>query len=152
MGAPGSEVGQPAPLGRPNAPGRLGGQRGLEAHLVDDVGLDQLGLDDRRGHLQHRLVGKEKPTLGDCSDVSGEADAAQILKEVVAEDSGRTEVIHRFAVKAQQGEIVEHIIQPGRHQVAAIGRVAAHGEAEGGRGVHRLAEIRLGHGQLVKVR
>jgi hypothetical protein len=41
--------------------------------VVEGEGLDELGLDQRRDHLQHRLAGEDHGALGHGVDFPGEA-------------------------------------------------------------------------------
>jgi hypothetical protein len=53
--APEPKLDQPPPVRGVDAPGGLGGDQRLEVDVVDDERLGELGLDERRSHLEHRL-------------------------------------------------------------------------------------------------
>jgi hypothetical protein len=53
--------------------------------LVEDSCLDQLGLDQRRGYLQKRLVGEEDRPLRHGPHRAGEAQATEIFEEGAGE-------------------------------------------------------------------
>ena len=80
---------------REPAPQRLGGDRRLEGDLVEQVGLDQLGLGERSGDLEEGLFGEDHPALGHGVDVAGEAQRGEPLDVLGAE-----------AVRSEPGQVL----------------------------------------------
>src|SRR5262249_18558216 len=77
--------------------------------------------------------------------------AGEIIDEVFAEPPGARQPIKLFGSKAQLGEKLEHLFEPGRNQKAALARKLAHEEFEA-RGLGLTAiEIGLHHVELVEI-
>src|SRR5581483_6263535 len=71
--APEREVDDAAAAGGGDAARRLGRDHRLEIDLIDEKRLDDLRLDDRRGHFENRLVGEKKASFGQPAHAAGEA-------------------------------------------------------------------------------
>ena len=67
---------------------RLGGDRRLEVHLVEQQRLEQLRLDPRGGHSYKRLAGESNRSLRQGVHVAGEAEAMKVRKEGFSESEG----------------------------------------------------------------
>ena len=104
--------------GRPQAEpaGRLGRHRGVEGDLVQQDGLDQLGLGDRRGHLQQRLARKHDPPLRDCPHLAGEAQPAERVERRLVEAEGVPEPGKLVLVEAKALKERQAVLQACGHQ------------------------------------
>ena len=151
VGAPGGEIGDGTAGGGLYAAGRFGRQQRLVLHLVDDDGLRQLRRNQRSGNLQNGFVGEKQATLRQCPHAAGKAEAAQPGQEIGAEGAGVPQVGDGVIVKRQGGQAVQSVVHAGGYQVAPVGGVFPHIEAESRFAGHSLGEVGLGHSQLVKV-
>ena len=106
MGAPGSEIGDAPSLGSPDAARRLGGEGGLQVHLVDDIGFYELGLDNGGGDFQQRLIGEVQPSVGDRANAAGEPHTPQVVKKFGSEGTKGAQVVYGFVVELQAGKVV----------------------------------------------
>jgi hypothetical protein len=91
----------------------LGGQRRLVHDLVEHQGLHQLGLGERRGHLQQRFAGEHDPTLRDRPDLPGELQPTQRceVSHGPAERGGESGQV--VLVDGEPVEVIEHVGEPG---------------------------------------
>jgi hypothetical protein len=130
---------------------RLRGDGRLEVQQVDQPGLDELRLGQRRAHPQDRLVGEEDRSLGHGIDVAGEAEASQIDQHVLTEAPALGQPIQLGLGEAGSLQEPEGLLQSGRHQKApGIGQLA-HEELEN-RGLgHAGLQVGLHHVELVKI-
>ena len=151
VGAPGGEIGDGTAGGGLYAAGRFGGQQRLVLHLVDDDGLRQLRRNQRSSNLQNGFVGEKQAALRQCPHAAGKTEAAQPGQKIGAEGAGVPQVGDGVIVKRQGGQAVQGVVHAGGHQVAPVGGVFPHIEAESRFAGHSLGEVGLGHGQLVKV-
>ena len=151
VGAAGGEVRQGSALRRHDAAGRLGCQQGLILYLVDYDGFGELGGDDGRGHFQYGFVGEEQAALGHGAHAAAESEIAQVFQELFRENAGVAQVIDAGVAEGQGGQTIDRVIHAGGDQVAAVGWVFAHVEAEGGFALHTFGEVGLCHGQLVEI-
>ena len=120
-------------------------------HDVDQSGLDQLRLRQRRGDAQDRLVGKEHRALRHGMHVAGEAQGGKIVEHPLSEAAAAFEPGDVLLRKTQRFEKIERLLEPGRHQEAPPRRQLAHEELE-----HRglalvMIEIGLHHVELVEI-
>ncbi len=79
MSAAQSEIDDQARGRGVHATGGLGGDHGLKVDLVDNECFDDLRLDDRGGHLEHRLVGEKNPSFGNSGYIAGETEIGDIM-------------------------------------------------------------------------
>jgi hypothetical protein len=86
VAAAGREVDHGSSVGGVTAPGRLGGEHGLERDLVEEERLGQLCFGDRRVHFEDRLVGEHDRAFGDRPHRAGEAQRREPVEEVRPED------------------------------------------------------------------
>ncbi len=151
LGAAEGEVHQLRAARGQAAAGRLGGHRGLEGDLVEQGGLDQLRLGDRRGRLQQRLAREHHPAFRDRPDVPGEPQPPERLdgRPVKAEGVGQPGQL--ALVEAETLQEGQAVLQPGADQEPAVRRQLAHEQAEGRRPAHPPAQVAGGHVQLVQV-
>ena len=126
-------------------------RRGLVLDLVHDDGFDHLGSDDRARDLEDRLVGEEQTALGHGADAASETEFAEEFQKVRGEDARAAQVVDAVVVKSQRFQAIQSVVYAGGDQVAPVGGVLAHVQAERGLARDALGEIRLGHGQLVEV-
>ncbi len=72
MGAAQRKVDHRPPACGMNAARGFGGDQRLQMDLIDDEGLDDLRLDDRRGDFEHRFVFEKNPPFGNRPNLAGE--------------------------------------------------------------------------------
>ena len=148
---PGPEIDhRPAPSGV-NDPGCLGSQQGLVVHLVEKQGLDDLGLYHRRRYLDGRLFREEDRALRHGLHRASEAQAGEVRKEPLVEESQRRQVGELGRAYAKGRQVLQGIFEPSEHQVAAVGRQGAEEEAEDRFRRVAAAPVGLGHRKLVQV-
>ena len=68
--------------------GGLGGDQGLEVDDVEEGGFEELGLEDRAGDADERLVGEDDGAFGDGVDVAGELQLGEIIRGSRSSKSG----------------------------------------------------------------
>ena len=115
---------RPAACGM-NATGRFGGDHALQMNLIDDEGLDDLRLDNRRGDFEHRFVFKKNPPFGNRPNLAGEFEICQIVEKVIGEQFLCREIVESRVVEGKIFQIIENILKPGRDEIAAVGRIGA---------------------------
>src|SRR5262245_9859066 len=81
MRAPCPEFDYSTTLRRLDDAGGLGRDQGLKINRREQIGLDDLSLNQRRGHPQQRLARERHSPLGHRPDVAGETQAAQVVEE-----------------------------------------------------------------------
>ena len=113
--------------------------------------LHQLGLDDGRAHFQDGLIFEKDAAFRQGPDLAGEAQTLQEVQEGRRKEAGGGEISQVVGREAQGFQIVQDFGEPRGHKVAALGRILADEQAEGGLGLHILVEIAGRHGQLVEV-
>jgi hypothetical protein len=118
--------------------------------LVHHVGLDELGLRDRCGDLEDRLVGEDRRPLGHRVHVPAEAEVPEPAQEPVVELSERGQIVQILAREAQLLQVPQHVVEAAGEQVVPSLRQPAHEQTEGRRLVHVLLDIGLQHGELVR--
>ena len=151
VGAPRRKISQRAPARRLHAARRFGSQQRLELDAVDDHRFRQLRRNDRRGDFQDRFLREKQAALRHRPRLAGKAKVPQPVQEVGGEGAGAAQVGDGGIVKAQGGQAVQGIVHAGRHQVAPVGGVFPHIQAESSLAVHTLGEVGLRHRQLVKI-
>ncbi len=119
---------------------------------VDERRLDQLRLEQRRRHFQHRLVREEQRPLAHRANLTGEAQAPETVEEGGAEERSALQIGELVVVEAEVGEECQGVLDPGGDEIAPAGGQVAAEELEGRRlPVDALGEVALAHGQLVEV-
>ena len=123
----------------------------LLSNHVDEAGLDELRLRQRRRHAHDRLVGEEHGALGQGLHVAGEAQLRQMIEEAVSEASALPEPVELLGREAQAFEKIERLLEPDSDEEPALGRKLAHEELE-----HRgpplpMIQVSLDHVELVEV-
>ena len=103
VGASRPEVDDGATGGGVGGPGRLGGDQGLEADAVEQVGLNDLGFDDGGADLDDGFVGEDDLAFLDAARLAGEAEPAEGVEESCIKESERVEVGEVFGSEAQRG-------------------------------------------------
>ncbi len=145
-------------------PGGLGGDEGLVVEVVEQRRLQHLCHRQRAPHHGERHVGMHHPPLGDRvhADRLEAAVTPQPVKEVVAEDPIAAtpglppQIVDVLVTEVRLAHPVEQPFQTRVHAVArlvpSVVGVAAEEVVELHRDlVEALAEVELGHGQLVEV-
>lgn len=153
MGAAQGEVHHRASGRCQHAPRGLRGHSGLMADLVEQVGLDQLGLRQRRGHLQQRFPGQHHPALRDGPDIAGEPHADQMRQFPlpVRPVQGGGERRDVLGAHLEASEEVQRRLNARGHQEPPVRWQLTDEQAEGGRTRHALAQIGVGHAHLIQV-
>src|SRR5262245_38602661 len=75
------ELDYSAALRRIDDAGRLRRNQGLKIDRREKIGLDDLSLDQRRGHPQQRLARERHSPFGHRPHVAREAEVAQVFEE-----------------------------------------------------------------------
>src|SRR5262245_15792472 len=81
MSAPRPEFDYSTALRRLDDAGGLGRYQGLKIDRREQIGLDYLSFDQRRGHPQQRLARERHSPFGHRPHVAGEAEVAQVVEE-----------------------------------------------------------------------
>ena len=149
---PGGEVdhGLSLAVGGEHDPSRLGGDHRLEVDLVQQQGLEQLRLDQRRGHADERLVREPDRPLRHRVDVAAEAESLEVAQELVVE-AERSQVLDLGRPEAHLGDHPQRRAEPAGDQPVAMGRQPADEELEDGTVVAAEAVVAGRHRDLVPV-
>ena len=89
--------------------GGLGGDQGLEMDLIDNEGLNNLGLNDRGGNFKDRLILKKEPPLGDGPDFASESHPFEEIEKFIGKDPLRMEVVYGPLVEAKIREEIQYV-------------------------------------------
>ena len=135
---------------RQRHPGRLRGDQGLEPDRVEQVGLDDLRLDDGGGDPQEGLLREGDGPLRHGPYLAGEAQPGQELEEAGGEAAQRAQVGQGGLVEAEALQVPQGRLQPGGHQEVAFAEVP-HPQLEGGGAAVAVGQVGGGHRQLVEV-
>ena len=119
--------------------------------MVQQHGLGQLRLGDRRSHLQQRLGGEHGGALGYRPYIAGEPQPPELLQRRLAVVLGAPQVGKIVTGEGEGLEEGQAVLQAGRDQEAA-----ALGQTSGEQAEHRLArhppaQVTGGHIQLVQI-
>ena len=100
---------------------------------------------------QDRLVGKEHRPFRHGVDVAGEPQAGEIIDQVFAEAAAAREPLELLGRKAQLGEKIQHLLEAGRDQKAALARELAHEELEDRGFCLATIQVGLHHVELIEI-
>ena len=148
---PQPEIDQELSGRRQHQPRGLRRNQRLEMQQVDEAGLDELGLRQRRGHAQDRLVGEECRALRHGVDVAPEPERCEIIEKRRAESPGARKPGHVVRREAQALDEPESVLEACGQEKSAPRRQLAEEKLENGGARHPMIEIRLQHVQLVEV-
>ena len=148
---PQAEVDDRASIRRRDDARRFGRHRGGQLHEIEQPGLDELSLGQRRVHGEQRLVGKERRALGQRVHAPGKAEPAQIVEKLGRESTQRLQVLDVRVLESQVFEVVERGIQAGGDQEVPIGRQASREELERRGRLHAVLQVCLEHGELIEI-
>jgi hypothetical protein len=123
----------------------------LEMQDVDQPRLHQLGLGQRRGDANNRLVGEDHGPLRRRMDLAGETQIGQPVDETLREMLARRQPVQLGLRKARLLQEPDGLLQPRRHQKPAPFRQPAHEKLEHRRLRHAMLQIGLQHGELIEV-
>ena len=152
MGAAGAEIADHAPLRRAHDAVGFGGDQRLVVDLQQNGRFDDLRLDQRRDHRHHRRVGIHHRALAQRVEVAGEAEMAQVVEEALVKNALRAQKGYVVLGKVQAADVLHHLRQPREDgEAAVVGVFAVKHVERDTRVAHPVAEIAVGHGQLVKV-
>ena len=85
-------------------------------------------------------------------EVAGEAEMAQVVEEPLVKDALRAQKGYVVLGKVQAADVLHHLRQPREDgEAAVVGVFAVKHVERDTRVAHPVAEIAVGHGQLVKV-
>ena len=130
---------------------RLGGDQRLEMQNVDEPGLDELRLRQRRGDAQDRFAGEKRRAFRHGVHIAGKAKRREIIEHVLSEAAGALEPCDVGRGEAQIFQIVERLLEAGGEQKSAPPRQRAHEKLEH-RGLREASiQIGLDHVELVEV-
>src|SRR5262249_50844819 len=83
--------------------------------------------------------------------IAGESEAFEVMEKAVRERSKRRQILQRVLIEANALEKREHVVETTREQIVPARRKTTNEEAEDSPFAHLLLEVRLEHGELVKV-
>ena len=89
-----------------------------------------MGLEQRRGHLKHRLVGEEHRPLGHRANSAGEAQLPERFQQGVREAVRAPEVGEVVGVEPEVLEEPQDVVQPGCDEESPARRHMAGEETE----------------------
>ncbi len=118
---------------------------------IDQPGLDQLRLGQRRDDLHDGLVGKERRALRHGANFALEAEIGEVIDQSWFEAPRRLEVADVVIREAKPLEEVEQLFEPGRQQEVARLRQASREELEHRFVVHPAIDVGIQHGELVEI-
>ena len=114
--------------------------------------FNQLRLNGRCAHGENRLLRENRRALRHRPDVSREAEAFQIVQEILAENAARAKIRDVVFAEMQVLDILDRLLQTRRDGKAALVRHLAEEQIEiGDLVLHAAAEVAVCHGQLIKV-
>ncbi len=122
----------------------------MERHLVQQHRLDQLGLGDRCGDLEDRLLRVDDAALGHRPHLAPEAHVTEVVDRPLIEPDP-AEVGEVLLLERERLEEPQAVLQARRDEEAPLLRHVPHVEAEGRRAVHPTAEIARRHVEFVEV-
>ena len=128
----------------------LGGHHGLEVDLVEQQGLEQLGLDAAARDPDEGLVGEAERALRHCRYLAAEAKFGQVLEKARFEAELR-QISELTFSEAHRADQLQRRPDPRRHQPAAMWGQMAGEELEDRRSIEPLAVIAGRHRELVEV-
>ena len=111
-----------------------------------------MGLNDGHAHFQDGLICEKDAAFRQGPDRAGKAQTFQEVQEGRRKEAGGGEISQVVAGETEGFQVLQDLGEPRGHKVAALGRIRADEQAEGGLCLHILVEIAGRHGQLVKVR
>ena len=121
-------------------------------HDVDERRLDELRLEQRAGHLEHRLVREEHRPLAHRADLAREAQPGEPFEERGAEEARLLEEGELLVAEPKLLQERERVLDPRGDEVAPARRQVAAEELERrGPLVDPLRDVALAHRQLVEV-
>ena len=139
-----------APASREHDASGLGRDHGLEVDLVEQQGLEDLGLDPRPGDAEQRLVREAHRPLGDRVDVAGEPEPRQVGEELLVE-AERAEIVELNLAEAKRTHEPQRGAEPRREQPRPVDREPAREELEDRRLVHAALVVARRHRELVLI-
>src|SRR5208283_2143701 len=137
--APCAKIADRTSLRRRDDARRLGGENRLRSNSVEDQGLDELRLRERRGDFENGLLVEEGRSLAHRDDVAAKAKAAQPVKKGLGKLALRTQLYDFFIAEAKLFDVVEKLAQAASEKIIADLRQLSHEKAEG----RRLRQIEL---------
>ncbi len=132
-------------------PRGLAREHALQMNLVQHKRLDKLGLDDWRDQLDRGFVRKNHGSFRRGPDISGETHSGQPPQELVGKLAQATQVTQILLVESKRFEELDHIGQPGGHDVGPARRKLAEEYLENRCARHSFGPVGLGHRHLVQV-
>jgi hypothetical protein len=133
-----------------NAAGGLGCQHAGNTHGIDQVSLDDLGLDQGCCHLQHGFIGKEYLSFGHGHHIPGESQCGQVREETPPEQSGLRQPFNLLVAELKTDQGIHHRLKSGGHKISPPG-VGPDKKRKRGRVIQLPVEVSGRHGQLVKI-
>ena len=116
--------------------------QGLVMKDVDEAGLDQLRLRQRRRHPKNRLIGKENGAFGHCVDIAAEPQSGEVIEKLLAKTRAACQLLDLLRREPQVLQEFESRLEPGRHQESAPRWQLADEELE--HGGFRVAMLKVG--------
>ena len=137
---------------------RAGGEpcrRGRDEGLMIDDGeerrLDDLRLEDGRGHREDGLGGEDDRPLGHGGEIPREAEGLQPFQEILGEDAERPQISDVLLLEAQVAKVLHRLFEPRRHGVGIAAAAAVKEVEHRPLFAHALLEIAVRHRELIEV-
>ena len=151
VGTAGAELHDRSAVRRADDAVGLGGDEALVVEEHQHGRLDELRLDDRAADMDDGFVREDRSAFGNGPHVAGKLEVPEVVEEVVREAAG-LQVRKVFLGEVQVVQVVHHLLETGRDDVAAVVRDMTVEEVEVTDGVlQTVMEIATTHGQLVEV-
>ena len=147
-----AEVGDDAAARRPHDAARLRRDERLVVQGEEEVGFDDVAVNQRRAHAEERRVGEDDTAFRHRPDVAPEVEIGEVIEEGVAEHALAAQESDVFFVEAQVLQVIQHLAESGEDGVTTAIRHAAEVVVKVGNFVlPAFIEMALRHGQFVEV-
>lgn len=116
------------------------------------VGFDKLCFDGLGTHGHQGLAGEYYSSLGNSPDITGEFEAAQVVKELFAKAIFVAQVLDILLVKVQVVDVLHNLLKSRHNGVAPVVGVGSVKHVEICDLVLKTAsKVTVAHGQFVKI-
>ena len=106
---------------------RFGGDARLVVEGEQQVGFDQLAVNQRGAHGEQRLMREDDRAFRHSTNVAVEAEVGEVVEEFGGEDAFAAQKGDVVRGEVEEFEVIQHLCQPGEDGVAAV---VGHGAEE----------------------
>ena len=99
--------------------GGLGGDQALVIDDIEDRGLHQLRLHDRRDDLDDGLAGEDQGTFRQCVDAAGEFELRQVREEILVENIQAAQIFDILFGEVQLLDVFDELFDAAENGVGA---------------------------------